>query len=203
MANSAGQASRGRALVPALVLVMALLAAGVVVALTGWGGGSSPAAGGNDSFAGSDDPLVGRSYYANPAAVCGLLDPQDLEVVLGRAYGEGFEPPLEYPVFAGMTGVVRCTYSARESSEAFSIGVVYAYADQVYDDRLEQNEKIGEVSELSGLGDRAVWSDAPKELMVDTGDKVVVAQLADSTEAKEVHVERVRRLAEKALDRLR
>lgn len=191
MAKVVTRFTRRRAAVPAVILVGLLLCAGIAVALTG----------GNDLS--EDDLLVGPSYYANPAAVCGLLDPQDLEVALGRAYGKGFEPPLDYPVFTGMTGIVRCTYPAKQAQETFSLGVVYAYADQVYDDRVERNARSGEVREVSGLGERAVWSDVPKELMVSTGDKLVAVHLAASGESEERHIERLRRLAEKAIERLR
>lgn len=149
------------------------------------------------------EQLVGHDYYATPAAVCGLFDSDELRFALGYTYSEGFEPPLDYPVFAGIPGVTRCTYTARETVEAFSVGVVYAYAEQLFDDRLERNEEIGDVEEVDGLGDRATWSHAPQELMVLTGDRILLIHPPQQFPSHEERMERTHRLAEKALERLR
>lgn len=182
-------------LVVVLLVMLLAVGAGATAVVMGWAP-EQPASQ-------RDDPLVGHAYYADPAAVCGLLDPRDLQLALGRVYHEGSEPPLDYPVFAGMTGVVRCTYQAKGVSQPFSLGVVYAYAERIYQARLEQNRNTGEITEIPELGAKAVWSESPGELMALTGDKLVVVHLADTSGPEQARIERLRRLAGKAIGRLK
>lgn len=189
--TSAAPVTRRRAIVLTLLVVFFVLLAGVVVLLTSvW-----------EDDVGTDDPLVSDTYYASSEAVCALLDPDDLELVLGFAFQEGFEPDAIYPAFAGTPGITRCTYLRGDGSEVVNLGVVYAYADQVFEDRVERYRELGEVKELEGLGRRAVWIEAGNNLLVLTDDKVV--GVIPPTGSEHDAIERARRLAEKAIERLK
>lgn len=190
--------SRGSRRVAAglFVLVGVLLAVGVVAVVGSWGDeAQSPAE--------ATDVLVGPDYYASAVAVCALLSPEDLSLALGYGYSQGFEPPLTYPVFLGISGLTRCTYVQDGGLSAVSIGVVYAYAEQVFEQRRDVLEERGDVTDVSGVGDEAFYGEAAGELLVLADGKVVVAQTPGTSASRdEGRIELTRRLAAKAVARL-
>lgn len=155
------------------------------------------------STPGSDeDALVGPNHYASALAVCALIDPEDLEIAFGYPYHEGFEPPVTYPVFASIPGVTRCTYLEQDRREVANLGVVYAYAEQVFQDAVERSDGLGEVTDVADLGDRAVWTDTPPQLLVLIDDKMIALTVPQQLRDGE-KVELARRLADKVIGRLR
>lgn len=62
--------------------------------------------------------LAGPAYYDSVAAVCGLLDPADLELALAHPYHEGIAAPLEHPALAGIPALTRCWYPAADPATA-------------------------------------------------------------------------------------
>lgn len=194
-----------RAMLPTLALVVILLLTGVVALLIGWDGGSRAA---SDS-----DPLVGPEYYASPQAVCGLLTAEDVELALGYPYQEGIDPGI-YPVFSRIAGITRCGYlPAAQAGEhevrPVFLGVVYAYAEQVFEDAKQRAEDMtesgeGEVINVEDVGTDAFWDPVAAHLLVLVDDKLVGVHVpASHGEPVEQRVERARRLAEKAIGRLR
>lgn len=179
-----------------VVLLAVLVGLAVVVALAvvrPWARGSDPAA--------ASDPLIPHDYYASGAVVCALLTPEDLALATGYEYREGSEAPVYTSAFAAIPGITRCKYDS-EAGGPVHLGVVYAYAEQVFEERQEFYATLGEVQELSGLGTRASWASAPKQLLVLTDDKIVGVLLPTSTDSEAIRIERARRLAEKAIERL-
>lgn len=179
------------------MIVLVLMLAGTAVVTRPWN---------EDARAGvDDDPLMGPTYYANPQAVCGLLDHEGLELALGHPYAAGIAAPPDTPALVLMPGMVRCVYSsglAGGSGGFVAVGVAYAYAEQVFDRTLEaREERDMELVEIDGLGDRAVWSAG--DLLVRVDDKLLGVHAAIETPTERDRFVHTRRLVEKALERLR
>lgn len=188
--------SSRRRLLTAASLAALLAVVAVVLATSGFDGGW---------VAGADeDPLVGHDYYASPAAVCKLLSAEDLELALGAAYEEGVEPGGMTYSFAGLPGVTKCFYAPEQQEHgSVELGVVYAYADQVFREHVERRGEE-RIRQLSGPGDRAAWDEAAHELLVLADDKVIAVSVPTTSSWHEGDLlERTRRLAEKAVGRLR
>lgn len=151
---------------------------------------------------GSDHALFGRDYYANPAAVCGLLDPDDLELALGFPFAPGFEAPIDTPALTLMPGIVRCYYPSEEQSGGWvAVGVAYAYAEQVFNRTAEAREERNfDHRRVAGIGDGAFWSGG--DLLVLTDGKLVGVHIAGHFTLEEDRLEQTRRLTEKVLERL-
>lgn len=181
----------------AVILVLTLAGAGLVL-VRPWGGAQADSDG--------EDPLVGPTYYANPEAVCELFDPEELELVLGHPYASGVEPPVDLPALHAMPGSVRCLHSsslAGGPGEWVATSVVYAYAKQVFEHTLAYRARSESTDpvEVQGLGDRAVVSGG--DLLVLQDDKLLGIHLAKETPTERDRLIYTRRLAEKALERLR
>lgn len=182
--------------------LVGLLLAALGVALAG-GMVAMQASGGQEAEAGPD-PLLGPDYYASSEAVCALLDARDLELALGYQYSQGFEPPVTHPVFATVPAVTRCTYVQEQRREDVSLGIVYAYAQQVFDDAVAHAEELGETQQVTipGPATRAVWTTTPRQLLVLTDGKVVLLTVPAMPREGD-QVEAARRLAARVLGRLR
>lgn len=174
--------------------VMVLVLVGTLIAIRPWAQGREPAA--------ERDPLIDPTYYASPSAVCNLLTPEDLALVLGYTYSDGFEPDITYPGLRGLPGVTRCAYVHEELAEpAVNLGVVYAYARDIFAERRGDMDDAREV-DVHGAT-RAVWAAEQNELMVLADDMIVSVSGLARDEAVELRLERTRRLAETAIGRLR
>lgn len=181
----------------AVILVLTLTGAALAI-LQPWDQSAEADTDGND-------PLLGPTYYANPQAVCGLFDPEELELALGHPYAAGIEAPPDTPALYAMPGMVRCLYSsglAGGSGGFVATGVAYAYAKQTLERRLEFSaERDMTTVEVAGLGDRAVLSGG--DLLILQDDKLLGIHLAIDTPTEMDRWVHTRRLAEKALERLR
>lgn len=178
-----------------LAVLLVLVLAGGAFVLKPWNQGA-------DAGTDGGDPLVGHTYYANPAAVCELFEPGELELALGHPYLQGIEAPIDTPSLTLMPGIVRCFYSSAHGAGFVATGVVYAYAEQVFDRTLKARaERDIPTVEVDGLGDRAVWSGGDLLVLVD--DKLVGVALAIETPTERDQFVLTRRLAEKAIERLR
>lgn len=189
------------------------VAAGIAVVALGAGAGAGAVAraqGSDDSEADARPP----DYYASSATVCTLLSAAELRVVLARRFAEGIDPGITN-TFVDMPGLTKCRYPSaeKEGTPHIEIGVVYAYAGQIFDDVRKLRARRDEVARsrgagnapvpVRGLGDRAVWFPAAHELLVLDGDKIfAVAVPAEVLEWDNEVRERARRLAAKALERL-
>lgn len=152
-----------------------------------------------------EESLIGPAYYANVHAVCGLLDSDELHLALGHPYHAGIEAPVDLPALFAMPGMVRCLYSSDLVGGRggwVAVGVVYAYGEQVFDRALEYRDdrKIPAV-EVDGLGDRAVW--AGGDLLVLDDDKILGVHIAKHWTEDADRFEQTRRLAKRALERMR
>lgn len=198
---------RGRSWVfRSVVTFLALSAVGLATAGGLYAGGIwSPirADGATETDEIEEDPLIGPNHYASAEAVCELLTPEDLGFALGYVYEDGIEPPVTWPALFGNPGMTRCLYMTEGQGETVTLGVVYAYADRVFQDAVDRFDQEGNVTDVPGLGRRAVWTQTPRQLLVLTDDKFVALNLpmAYMTEAEQL--ERARRLAEKVIGRLR
>ena len=184
---------RGRRLLASLAVVA--LGAGAGVAAV------ARAQGPDDTEA---DVARPPDYYASSPAVCTLLSAADLRAVLARRFGTGEDPGITN-TFADMPGVTKCRYprAEKEGTPHLEIGVVYAYAGQIFDD-VEKGRARRRVADIPGLGDRARWYPEAHELLVLDGDKIfAVAVPAEVLEWDREVRERARRLAARALERLR
>lgn len=147
------------------------------------------------------DPLVGHGYYSSAAAVCELLTPDDLELVTGRGYQEGF-PPTVSPAFLGIPGVSKCAYRSQSGGGAVETGVVYAYADKVFERARQYAQDYGDPRNVTDVGTAAFYG--LDELVVLTGDKIVAVVFPrDHVEPDQNRLVRAKRLARKMMERLR
>lgn len=175
-----------------LAVGTAALAAGVLTAV------DAPAVPG--AAEPTQDPLVGPDYYASGAAVCGLLDSDDLAMATGRTYQEGFTPGIS-PAFFGIPGITKCAYLS-EGAGAVETGVVYSYADIVFERAREYAEGVAGVRDVDGVGDAAFY--ALDELVVLADDHLVAVLFpGDHVEPDTHRLERARRLAATMIGRLR
>lgn len=225
--------------------------------------------------------LAGPAYYDSVAAVCGLLDPADLELALAHPYHEGIAAPLDHAALIDIPALTRCWYPAAEPAPADGgdaqpeqptpqsspspaggelaqpdppstpadpgdlaepenlpdqlgeqtprperpagagaagpaaggmptvasdvvIGVVYAYADQIFADVVDTRRERSDLIEMDGLGDEAVWDPQTWDLLIHHDDKIVALSVTPAgDEPDEALRQRTRRLAEKTLERLR
>lgn len=181
------------------VILVLTLAGATLAALQPWSHGA-------EADMADDDPLIAHSYYANPEAVCGLFDPDEFELVLGHPYAAGIEAPIDTPALFGMPGMVRCVHSsglAGGQGGFVATGVAYAYAEQTLERALEFREARDALTpvEVAGLGDRAFLSGGDVLILHD--DKLLGVHLAVDTATEADRWILTRRLAEKALERLR
>lgn len=196
MSRISSRAVQGRAVVPALVMLTLLLLAGMAVALTGWSMGSPSGE--------NDDPLVSPTYYTNPLAVCSLLGSQDFELVLGDTFQQGVALSAHHPAFAQIPGITKCGYLSEDETRVVALGVVYAYADQLFDDAKQRAKERKGLEGVEAVGSEAFFDRVSGELLVLTDDKVVGVIVSQGyVEADRDRIERARRLAEKAMERLR
>lgn len=181
----------------AVILVLALAGAAVVF-LDPWGD-TVRADGGTE-----EDPLAGHAYYANTAAVCGLLSPDELELALGFPFRPGVDAPLDTPQLHSVTGMTRCVYSSQVGGGGVVVtGVAYAYAEQVFDRAVSYREDRNiDLIKVEGLGDHAVRTESG-DLLVLAGDKVFGINVAIDVPAEQDRWTHTRRLAEKAIERLK
>lgn len=177
------------------VVLAVLLAVGLAVVVRSWGEEA-------ESTAEATDALIGPDYYASTAAVCGLLEPDDLTMALGREFSQGVEPDIADPAFGGITAIVRCRYPSPEGAGA-TVGVVYAYAEQVFERRKAQMRDLDEVTEVDDLGDEAFYGHAGRELLVLVDDTMVGILTPIISASVDDRIELATRLADKALERLR
>lgn len=154
-----------------------------------------------DPHAGIDDVLIGPDHYASAVAVCGLLEADDVELALGASYPRVFEPDFSYAGFAGIPGITRCVYVGQAG--AVALGVVYAYADQIFTQRKSFLSEVGEVTDVGDVGDDAVYSHAAGELVVLADDHLVGVKVPVTAAVREDdRIERARRLAATVIERL-
>lgn len=173
---------------------VALLAVGAGVA-TSWS---------NSSTGSADDLILPPDYYASSPAVCGLVTRTDLRAGLGRVFAEGVDPGLTN-TFADMPGTTKCRYptAEKEGTPFMEVGVVYAYADEILA-AVERRRKPYQSSTVPGLGEKALWYPEAGELLVKADDKILGVYLpAELFETAPEVRERARRLAARALERLR
>lgn len=84
------------------------------------------------------------------------------------------------------------------------IGVAYAYAEQIFADAVEARRQRSEIVDVEGLGDQAVYEPLTNELLVLEGERMLGMLVTPAgDEPDESLRERTRRLAERALERLR
>lgn len=186
------------AVVGLLAVILVLALAGAAVLFLGPWENTVQADGGDD------DPLVGPAYYANTAAVCGLLSPEELELTLGFPFRTGVAAPLDTPQLHSVTGMTRCVYSSQVGGGGVVVtGVAYAYAEQVFDRAVSYREERNiTVTRVAGLGDRAVRTEGG-DLLVLTDDKVFGVNVGIEVPAEQDRWTHTRRLAKRALERLR
>lgn len=178
------------------VVVGVLLAVGVIVVVSSWS--DDP-----ESSAQATGALVGPDYYASAVAVCALLSPDDLAMALGHDYSRGFEPDISYSAFAGIPGMTRCAYVEEEGSSAVAIGLVYAYAEQIFEQRRGYVGDMGEVTEVESVGDEAFYAEAASEMVVLADDKVIAIIIpVTSAPREEDRIELAKRLVDKVIARL-
>lgn len=195
-----------RAGVVVVALLLALTASGAVAALVGVWPDAWP-----QSWAQADDddvdaPLVGDDYYASPTAVCGLLDGDDLAIALGRGYHDGVVPGMT-PAFAGVPGITKCAYPREDGQGGLEIGVVYAYAEQIYTEVREQAvQRADDPDDVVAVdvGDEAFYDPVSSEMYaLADGNIFAVVVGRGELERTEDRLERYRRLVETAIGRLR
>lgn len=147
-----------------------------------------------------DGALVDPNYYGSTAAVCGLVTPADLELALGYRFLDGVEPDITRAPFQGVPGMTKCVYLRERGAGFVGVGVVYAYAEQIFEETRERWAAQGDVENVRGLGTSALWSQGG--LMVLEDDKLV-AVLPPIESSEYLRIERARRIAKKMMDRLR
>ncbi|MGI8426530.1 MAG: hypothetical protein ACR2FO_05125 [Actinomycetota bacterium] len=149
---------------------------------------------------------VGSSYYSSASAVCALLEGRDLETILGHQYLDGvgdFNPDTQF-----LTGVNACSYGRADNPRRkIYLGVVYAYSDQIFGQTSSFLHRAfpqpGKIVTVKGIGKKAFWWDDLNLLFVLTEGKMIALKGQADLEPARDRLIRVRRLAEKAVARLR
>jgi len=166
--------------------------------------------------------VVPPNYYASGTAVCGLLGEHGLEAILGHRFMPGtadFNPDTQT-----LTGISTCSYGNAEpkvadpglspQANAFLasfpkvyLGVVYAYGDQIYNQHRalllpKGRPHVGK--SVRGIGKEAFWWPNTTQFFVLAKGKMLALQFRPEVlETEDQVLNRGRRLATKAIERLR
>jgi len=144
------------------------------------------------------------NFYSSASNVCALVKEGDLEAILGHRYSQGVG--AFNPDFQPLPGVSACTYErAVDGSLAprVYVGVVYAYAGQIFREHISFLRAVSRARAVKEVGEKAVWDPALFQLFVLEKDKMLAFQAFPDLEPKRDHLIRTRRLAVKAIGRLR
>jgi hypothetical protein len=184
-----------RPLALAAVLTLSLCVAGVVTAVTRSDGSTAPL--------GAATPTLPPDHYTSTKAVCALLTEPDLEAILGVAFADGDNPGIT-STFGDIPGITKCRYTPEDQPTYKVESALFAgNAAATFDETKELRSRL-EAEAVPGLGQEALWYPQAHELLVLAEGKVLgLSMSTDAAEPSADLKERARRLAIKAIARLR